>query len=349
MRAVRILAARRGPELVEVPTPVPGPGQALLAVTAVGLCHSDFLLMDTPAGMLRRLGVRLPLTLGHEIAGTVAALGPGARGVREGEAVAVYGAWGCGRCRRCTGGAENLCAHREALGIRPPGLGSPGGLAEYLLVDSPRHLAPTGSLDPLQAATMTDAGLTSYHAVKRSLPKLIPGSTAVVVGVGGLGHLAVQLLRALTPARVVALDVSEAKLRLAAELGAHTTLLSDATAPGRIRELTDGVGADAVLDFVGVQPTVDLAGACVAPGGDVTITGIGRGALPVGFDAPAHEVSVMGTHWGTRTDFLEVIELARAGVIATRVESCALEDVPGAYERLRAGGVEGRVVARPSA
>ncbi|MFI2620622.1 NAD(P)-dependent alcohol dehydrogenase [Streptomyces sp. NPDC018584] len=347
MRAVQLRTPRRGPDVVEIPVPEPGPGQALLSVTGVGLCHSDFLLLDTPGGMLRRMGITLPLTLGHEAVGTVAALGPGASGVQEGDAVAVYGPWGCGGCVRCVGGAENLCPRREALGIQPPGLGSPGGLAEYMLVDSTRHLMPIGGLDPLQAAPLTDAGLSAHHAVKRSLPKLVPGGTAVVIGVGGLGHLAVQLLRVLTPVRVVALDVSEAKLALAAELGAHAALLADDIAATRVRGLTDGVGADVVLDFVGSRATVETAGACVAIGGDVTIAGIGHGALPVGFETPAYEVSVSGTYWGTRADFVEVIDLARSGVLTARVEAFALAEAPAAYEKLRRGEISGRAVVLP--
>ncbi|MEU9068535.1 NAD(P)-dependent alcohol dehydrogenase [Streptomyces sp. NPDC048109] len=347
MKAVQLRTARRAPELVELPVPRPGPGQVLLSVTGVGLCHSDFLLLDTPAGMLRRMGIPLPLTLGHEVVGTVAALGTGASGVSEGEAVALYGPWGCGRCRRCADGAENLCLRREALGIAPPGLGSPGGLAEYMLVDSPRHLVPLGGLDPLQAVPMTDAGLSAYHSVKRSLPKLGTGGTAVVIGVGGLGHLAVQLLRALTPAQVIAVDVSVAKLTLASDLGAHATLVPDESAVGRVRELTDGAGADVILDFVGTQATVEMAGACVATGGDVTVAGVGRGALPVGFDTPAYGVSVAGTYWGTRADLTEVIELARDGVLTARVETCPLGQAPRAYDRLRQGLITGRAVVLP--
>ncbi|MFE0812948.1 NAD(P)-dependent alcohol dehydrogenase [Streptomyces sp. NPDC058794] len=348
MRAAQLRTPRRGPELVEVPVPEPGWGQVLLAMTAVGLCHSDFLLLDTPLGMLRRMGIPVPLTLGHEPVGTVAALGAGVHGLREGDAVAVYGPRGCGACRRCAGGAENLCPRSASLGIAPPGLGAPGGLAEYMLVDSARHLVPLGGLDPVQAAPLTDAGLSAYHAVRRSLPKLVAGSTAVVIGIGGLGHLAVQLLRVLTAARVVALDVSEAKRQLAAELGAHTTLMSDEAAAPRIRELTDGAGADVVLDFVGTPQTVGLAGACVGIGGDVTIAGVGRGALPVGFDTPAYGVSVAGTYWGTRTDLVEVLELARSGLLTSRVRTFALDEVPEAYEMLRQGLVTGRAVVLPA-
>ncbi|MFC7881962.1 NAD(P)-dependent alcohol dehydrogenase, partial [Streptomyces sp. NPDC057376] len=274
MKALQYRTIGAPPEVVTVPDPEPGPGQVLLKVTAAGVCHSDIAVMGWPA---EGFPYELPLTLGHEGVGTVAALGAGVSGLDEGAAVAVYGPWGCGTCAKCAEGKENYCVRAGELGIHPPGLGRPGSMAEYLLVDDPRHLVPLDGLDPVAAVPLTDAGLTPYHAVKRSLPKLVPGSTAVVIGAGGLGHVAIQLLRALTSARVVALDVSEDKLRLAREVGAHETVLSDAKAADAVRELTGGLGAEAVFDFVGVAPTVKTAGAVAAVEGDVTLVGIGGG------------------------------------------------------------------------
>src|SRR5690606_28688982 len=173
----------------------------------------------------------LPLTLGHEGAGVVAALGDGVAHLEIGESVAVYGPWGCGLCIKCSEGKENYCINAAAQGIQPPGLGAPGAMAEYLLVDSPRHLVPLGELDPVQNVSLTDAGLTPYHAIKNAMPKLGAGSTAVVIGTGGLGHVGIQILRAITGATVVALDVNDEKLELAREVGAHHTLPSNDGAP----------------------------------------------------------------------------------------------------------------------
>ncbi|MGW2642271.1 NAD(P)-dependent alcohol dehydrogenase [Streptomyces sp. NPDC001348] len=345
MRALQYRKVGQAPEVVEVPVPAPGPGQVLLRVTAAGLCHSDLAVMGWPE---EQFPYPLPLTLGHEGVGTVAAVGSGVTEVAEGDEVAVYGPWGCGLCRKCAEGRENYCQDAAALGIMPPGLGSPGALAEYMLVDSPRHLVPLRGLDPVQAAPLTDAGLTPYHAIRKSLPKLVPGGTAVVIGVGGLGHLAVQLLRALTPARVIALDVGEEKLRLAGEVGAHETLLCDAEAAGRIRKLTGGAGAEVVLDFVGVRSTLDVAAASVAVEGDVTIVGIGGGTLAVGFGGGLpFEVSASFPYWGSRGELMEVLELARQGLVSSHVETFSLEEAPSAYERLHAGGVNGRAVVLP--
>ncbi|MFF1798518.1 alcohol dehydrogenase catalytic domain-containing protein, partial [Kitasatospora sp. NPDC058263] len=235
MKAVQYRTAGAAPEVVTVPDPEPGPGQVLLKVTAAGVCHSDIAVMSLPA---EQLSFPLPLTLGHEGVGTVAALGAGVTGFTEGDPVAVYGPWGCGSCAKCAEGKENYCLCAAELGIHPPGLGAPGAMAEYMIVDDPRHLVPLGGLDPVRAVPLTDAGLTPYHAIKRSLGKLVPGSTAVVIGTGGLGHVAIQLLRAMTAARVVALDVTEEKLALARAVGAHEAVLSDGSAPAAVRALT---------------------------------------------------------------------------------------------------------------
>ncbi|SEL57357.1 NAD(P)-dependent alcohol dehydrogenase [Streptacidiphilus jiangxiensis] len=345
MKALQYRSVGAAPEVVTVPDPEPGPGQVLLKVTAAGVCHSDIAVMSWPA---EALPFPLPLTLGHEGAGTVAALGDGVTGVSVGDSVAVYGPWGCGVCAKCAQGRENYCLRAKQLGIAAPGLGAPGAIAEYLLVDDARHLVPLGDLDPVRTVPLTDAGLTPYHAIKQSLPKLVPGSTAVVIGAGGLGHVAIQLLRAMTAARVVALDVSEEKLALAREVGAHEVVRSDANAAARIRELTGGLGAEAVFDFVGAGPTAATAGAAVAVEGDVTIVGLGGGSLPVGFGTVPYDAAVRAPYWGSRGELIEVLDLARAGAVEVHVETYSLDEAPAAYERLHAGKVNGRAVILPN-
>ncbi|MHA6797806.1 NAD(P)-dependent alcohol dehydrogenase [Bounagaea algeriensis] len=344
MRAVQYTEFGTKPRLNEVPTPEPGPGEVLLRVTAAGMCHSDLAVMDWPA---EQFPYELPLTLGHEGAGTVAAVGAGVTTIAEGEDYAVYGPWGCGRCHSCALGRENYCTRAEELGIRPPGLGASGAMAEYLLVDDPRHLVPLGGLDPVQAAPLTDAGLTPYHAIQRSLPKLVGGSTAVVIGVGGLGHLAVQLLRTCTPARVVAMDVVDEKLELAREVGAHETMYADHAAISEVAGLTEGRGAEVVLDFVGVEPTVRLAPRLVAVAGDITVVGIGGAPLQVGFGLLPFETTVASPYWGTRAELIELLALARNGDVRVRVETYELQRGPEIYDRFERGEVRGRAVLLP--
>jgi propanol-preferring alcohol dehydrogenase len=340
---VRYREVGRGPEVCDVDVPEPGPGQVLVKVTAAGLCHSDVSLMSMPAG---RMPYPLPLTLGHEGVGTVAATGRGVEGVALGDDVAIYLVWGCGSCRQCAHGRENYCLRRAPLGRVGPGLGWDGALAELVLVDDVRHLVPLGGLDPLHAVPLTDAGLTPYHAIKRAMPGLVPGSTAVVIGVGGLGHLAVQLLRATTPARVIALDVNRERLDLAERLGADETVLPDADAVATVRRLA-GDGAQAVFDFVGTQQTLDLAARVVTVDGHISVVGMGSGAVPVGFGRLPFATTVSVPFAGARTDLVEVLDLARSGRVSTHVQVFSLEDAPRAYELLRAGNIEGRAVVVP--
>ena len=345
MKAVRLVAWQQPPEVHDVPEPVPGPGEVLLRVTAAGLCHSDLHLMHWPAGTV---GYKLPFTLGHEVAGTVAALGDGADGVEVGESVLVYGPWGCGRCPHCSRGEEHLCPLRDVRRVAGCGLGRDGGLAEYVVLPSARLSVPIGDLDPVSTAPLADAGLTSYHAVKRALRDLQPGSAAIVIGVGGLGHVAIQLLRALSGCRIVAIDRRQDALDVAIGAGADVALLADGLALEDVRRAAGGRGAGLVIDFVGIDATLELSAACVAPGGHVSVVGVGGGTLPFRFGAIPFETSVIFSNWGTRAELAEVVELARAGVLHLEVEPVRLDDVPAAYRRLEAGEVRGRVVAVPT-
>ncbi|HEX4791263.1 MAG TPA: zinc-binding dehydrogenase, partial [Actinospica sp.] len=176
----------------------------------------------------------------------------------------------------------------------------------------------------------------------------VPGSTAVVIGTGGLGHVAIQLLRALTSARVVALDVSADKLALAERVGAHETLLSDQAAAGAVRRLTGGLGAQAVFDFVGAAPTVATATACASVEAHVSIVGIAGAPAQVGFGLTPYDCSVRAPYWGSRSELIEVLELARTGAIEVHVERFWLDEAPEAYRRLHAGTINGRAVILPN-
>ncbi|WP_262847849.1 NAD(P)-dependent alcohol dehydrogenase [Mumia quercus] len=345
MRALQYVEIGQPPRVVEIDTPEPGPGQIRLKVTAAGVCHSDEFVMSLPE---EGYTFGLPLTLGHEGAGTVDAVGDGVANLEVGTSVAVYGPWGCGRCHACARGAENSCPYAAELGIAPPGLGAPGAMAEYMIVDDVRHLVPLGDLDPVRNVSLTDAGLTPYHAIRTSMPKLVAGSTAVVIGTGGLGHVAIQILRALTGARVIALDVNEEKLALAKEVGAHDAILSDENAAQAVRDMTEGLGASVVLDFVGAPPTVAIASAAVATEGDVQLVGIGGGAAAVGFGMTPYDAAFRAPYWGTRSELIEVFEMAHRDQVHVEIETYSLDEGPKAYERLHAGKVRGRAVILPN-
>ncbi|GAA3598905.1 NAD(P)-dependent alcohol dehydrogenase [Klugiella xanthotipulae] len=344
MKAIQYQTIGELPVVADIPLPEPGAGQVRLRVTAAGLCHSDWFVMSLPA---EAYTYGLPLTLGHEGAGIVDKVGEGVTEVAVGDDVAVYGPWGCGHCSECSQGRENYCPFAADLGIYPPGLGAPGAMAEYMIVNDVRHLIPLKGLDPVQTVSLTDAGLTPYHSIKSTLAKLPAGSTAVVIGTGGLGHVAIQILRAITGATVIALDVSEEKLTHAREVGAHTTLLSNSDAPAAIRELTGGIGADAVFDFVGATPTLDIARRSVRIDGAIESVGIGGGTLATGFGSTPFGVSVRAPYWGSRSELMEVLDLARSGHLHVTVEEFPIDRAPEAYAKLHDGQVLGRAVVVP--
>ncbi|MGP4044100.1 NAD(P)-dependent alcohol dehydrogenase [Streptomyces sp. 2A115] len=345
MRALRLTAWAEPPAQTEVERPVPQGAEVLVRVEATGLCHSDLHVIDAAPGVLP---YRLPFTLGHEVAGRTAALGPDAGGVAVGDRVVLYGPWGCGACDRCAAGRDNYCDRRATLAWHGAGLGRDGGMAEYVLVPSARHLVPIDDLPADQAAPLSDAGLTSYHAVAGLRHALGEGTTTAVIGVGGLGHLAVQILRATTASRVLAVDVREEALALAARSGADFGTLMRADTARVLSARSGGAGVDAVLDFVGTTQTMELAAGVLRPGGELAVVGSGGGRLTVskpGVLPPGFRLSL--PFWGTRPELAEVVALARSGAIHVETERFPLSAAPEAIDRLRRGRVRGRAVLVP--
>lgn len=346
MQAYRLTRWQEPARLEEVPVPEPGPGEVLVRIGGAGACHSDLHLMDWPEG---QLPFGPPFTLGHENAGWVAELGAGVDGLAVDEPVAVYGPWGCGRCRACRASRENYCERHAEIGVFGGGLGRDGGMAPYMLVPSPRLLVPLGDLDPRDAAPLSDSALTPYHAIRRSLDRLRPGTTAVVIGVGGLGQMAVQLLRTLTSARIVSVDTNPAHLDRAGALGSDVQLVPGDDTATEIVELTAGRGAILVLDVVGSTSTLALAARIVTVDGQLTVLGRAGGTLEwTATGVLPWASSLSFTYWGSAIELIEVLDLAREGRIHTDVERFPLADAPAAYAALREGRIRGRAVICPN-
>lgn len=340
-RAYRMTGWGEPPRATTVPVPVAGPGEVLVRVAGCGLCRSDLTMRRMPQAVGEKMGWRMPFTLGHETAGWVAATGAGVVGLAEGDPVALAAAASCGTCWFCVRGLDNACPH----GLAGRGYGLDGGLADYV-VSGRRGVLPLDGLDPRHAGPLTDAGATAYHAVRRALPRIGPGGTAVVLGAGGLGAFAVQFLRVLTAAQVVAVDPSEDRLAYAAAVGAHEQVSGvDESTTGRLRQLAGGFGADAVLDFVGTDETIAAGVAAVRPGGAYGLVGSAGGRLAAPWFGKLPRDGEVYTFQGSSlADVQEVIALARAGLITNQVEEFGFDDIAEAYDRLAGGKLAGRAV-----
>lgn len=346
MTAYRIVAWEQAPRFQEVAVPEPGPGQVLVEVAGNGLCHSDETMGQIPAAIGEAIGWRVPFTLGHEVAGRVAALGSGIDDLAIGDAVAAVSPTSCGRCAVCIRGRDALCVHGNA----GRGYGRDGGLARYVLVASRREILPLGGLDPVLAGPLTDAGATSQHAVRRVLPHLAPGAVAVVLGAGGLGSFAVQLLRAQSGATVVAVDPNGTRRAYVSELGAHRVLDGvDGDTVGDLRTLGGGGGVDVVLDFVGIDTTIAAGMSALRAGGAFGLVGAGRGAAPKGalMSLLPHDGVAFTFQRSDIADALDVMALAESGALRVDVDLYPLSRVAEAYEDLHAGRLRGRAVITP--
>lgn len=344
MRAVRLQAAGEPMRLEDVPLPQPSGTEVRIAVAGAGVCRSDLHIAD---GTQRR--VRLPLTLGHEVAGRVDEAGPEAGRILRrmriavGDPVLVYGGWGCGECADCVGDAEQRCDRSEA-----PGFQLDGGYAEAMLVPHSRHLVRLRSLDPVRAAPLADAAVTSYRAVRRVERWLEPGARVLVIGAGALGQFALQFLRLLPRSgRDLIVGVRELdpdRLERAAELRADVGLLAVEPAV-----TVEGLGgrATVVLDFAGDDDSLAHAARVVAPGGVVAVVGEAGGELPFGVDLPAPESWLTTVAWGSPADLRDVVRLAERGRLQWEVEPMPLERATHAHERVRDGTVTGRIVLVP--
>lgn len=346
MKAVLFDHYKTMPTLREIPKPTPGPGEVLLKVAGAGACHSDVAVYRDFDESFGPAQLKPSFVLGHENSGWVEELGEGVEGITIGDAFLVYGPMGCGRCRACSRGQDTYCENAATMPYLAAGLGRDGGMAEYLTVPV-RNLVALGDADPVAAAPLSDAGLTPYHAIKKALPTLAGGGkSALVIGLGGLGQVAVQILTALTGAQIIATDMKEDAMARAAANGA-VTVPGGADQVAAIRALTDGKGVDAVFDFVGAGPTIELAMGVVALRGRVTVVGIAGGNFEWNFYKAPYESELTSTYWGTIEELHEVVDLYRAGQIKPDVKVYSLDEAIEAYRALEAGELSGRAVVAP--
>jgi alcohol dehydrogenase, propanol-preferring len=341
MKAYRIVEWGRPAVFEDVAKPSPGPGEVVLRMAGAGLCRSD---LDMMAGPPYSDWLAPGYTLGHENAGIVAEIGQGVTDLKEGDAVVVHHMQVCGHCDFCLNGSEQSCT-TNAIGPLPitRGAGIDGGLAPFLKVPRKEVLA-IGALDPVKVAPLTDAGVTAYRAVKSVEARLTAGTSAAVIGVGGLGAYGVQFLKILSQAKIFAVDVAPGRLQHAMALGADHAIVSDDRAAEQIMDLTGGRGCEAIIDFVGSDQTLALAAKVSRAQGRIVLVGMELGTLKVGWGTMATSCEFAISLGSKRADLREVCDLAARGLLQIDIERFAFDEVETAYDHLRAGKLTGRAV-----
>ncbi len=351
MKAARIVKVNEKLEIQQLETPKPKGSQVLVKVQSSGVCHSDIHLWEgyyegiggQPLKTTDR-GVNYPLTPGHEVAGIVDALGEQAEGFSKDDKVLVYPWIGEGLCPACRIGEENLCDKPRSLGVYMD-----GGYAEYVLIPSYKYLVKiSDGMDTDASATLPCSALTAYGAVKNA--NLKPDDNVVIVGAGGLGLMAIQLAKAVTGARIIAMDLDDKKLEFAKKEGADTTVNSKNEDPIKaIMELTDKMGADAVIDFVNASKTVESDMQFLRRRARVVLVGLFGGELKLSLvSMPTRAYKLIGSYTGTISDLIELVSLAKRGVIKPVVSNrFKLDQATDALTMLKDGKILGRGVINP--
>jgi propanol-preferring alcohol dehydrogenase len=338
MKAARLYQFNEPLKIEEVAPRQVKSGEVLVKVTGAYVCTSD---LDIISGHIP--GIKLPLTPGHNNAGYVEQVGQDVPDFKKGDAVAVFGGWGCGSCRFCRQGEEQLCSLTRWVGF-----GVDGGYAEYLHVPSYRHLIKLDKLEPVEAAPLIDVGLTPYRAIRSTLPHLYAGSAAVIIGVGNIGYFAVQIMKAISPgANIIAVDVRDERLKLASQLGADWVIDGRGKAADEIKRITGGEGAQAVIDTVCSDDTLGLASAAVGRKAIIMLLGLAGGILPYSFLALPAECVLANSVWGTYNELKEVLALAAMGKIKADIKRFPLKDINDVFSGMRKGRIEGQAVITP--
>ncbi len=345
MRAAVLPDYNKPLEIREIPIPRAAAGEVIVKVAASGVCHSDLTLSAHQAP--NDLG-SMPWVLGHENAGYVHEIGEGVAGFEPGDAVAVHCGQGCGHCTSCRRGEEHLCAESWSTtgGPRLIGVELPGGFAEYVRVPSTRTLVKLDGLDPVDAAPLTDAGVTAYGAVQKALPALGPGSTVIVFGVGGVGAFAVRYLRELSAARIVVVARSETSRELALSIGADLFVYSGENTVADLHEIVGSEGAAAIIDFVGSETTTAQSFEAISAGGRIILVGIGSGKLTIDWSTKP-QVSAITSYMASMDGLREIIWLARERGITADIVRYPLDQAQQALDDLAERKFTGRAVLIP--
>ncbi|EWM11437.1 NAD(P)-dependent alcohol dehydrogenase [Kutzneria sp. 744] len=341
MKAVRLHSYHKQPVVEEVPEPrARDPFDVVVRIGGAGVCRTDLHIIEEQ--WAEKSGVTLPYTIGHENAGWVEEIGSGVSNVAVGDTVILHPTPTCGLCHACRAGDDMHC-----LNSTFPGINADGGMAEYLLTSARACIKLDPATQPSDVAALADAGITAYHAVRKAVPLLYPGTVCVVNGAGGLGHIGIQSLAALTATTIVVVDRNAEALDLASKLGADVTILADGKHVEAVLDLTGGQGAEVVLDFVAEQGAQQDAFAMTRRGGSHFVIGYGSNIDIPTIDIISTERNVVGNLVGTYNDLVELMVLAQKGKVTLHTRKYPLDAALDALADLDAGRVRGRAVLTP--
>lgn len=341
MKAVRLHGYHQKPVVEEVPDPVvSGPLDVVVRIGGAGVCRTDLHIIE--GQWAEAMGVALPYTIGHENAGWVHEVGSAVTNVQVGDTVILHPTPTCGLCRACRAGQDMHCSDSSF-----PGLSTDGGMAEYLLTSARACVKLDPATRPQDVAALADAGITAYHAVRRAIPLLYPGTTCVLIGAGGLGHIGIQCLAALTATTIIVVDRNPAALTLAEQLGATHTVVADGGQVDAVKDLTGGAGAEVVLDFVAEQGAEHDGFAMTARAGSYFVIGYGGMVEIPTLDIISTERNIIGNIVGTYNELVELMVLAQAGKVTLHTRTYPLDAAVEALDDLDAGRVRGRAVLVP--
>ena len=341
MKAVRLHEFHQMPVIDEVPEPkISGPLDVIVKIGGAGVCRTDLHIIEGQWDAA--MGTPLPYILGHENAGWVHEIGSAVTNVAVGDTIILHPTPTCGLCHACRAGDDMHCINNSF-----PGLSTDGGMAEYLLTSARACVKLDPETKPEDVAALADAGITAYHAVRKAIPLLYPGTTCVVIGAGGLGHIGVQCLAALTATRIIVVDRNPDALKLAEQLGAQHTVVADGRQVDAVKDLTGGTGAEVVLDFVAEQGAEMDGWNMTAPAGSYFVIGYG-GTLEIPtLDIISTERNIIGNIVGTYNELAELMALAQAGKVTLHTRTYPLDAAVEALSDLDAGRVRGRAILVP--
>jgi len=342
MKAARLHEYHQPLKVEQIDEPkILGPLDVIVKIGAAGLCRTDLHIQE--GQWAEKSGVKLPYVPGHENAGWIHEVGAGVTNVEVGDTVIVHPFISCGLCRPCRRGDDMHCLNGEF-----PGIGRDGGFAEFLHTSARSVVKLDPSLEPASIAALADAGLTAIHAVKKAIPVTGAGTRTVVIGAGGLGHIGIQCLKAYTPTEIVVVDPSEKALALAHELGADHTVKADGTQRDVVQELTDGLGAEAIIDFVGEKGAIEDGVAMVQDGGFYYVIGYGENVNVPTIDIISREISFIGNLVGTYIDLQDLMTLTAQGKVTLHTTTYPLDAINDAMADLDQGRLQGRGILVPA-